>query len=301
MAVSRDGGKTWAANTDVTGQGSVIDTEDGTYFPITNTSPVSGDNDSTLAHIFIGSTIDAKGNLYILFSLRLGKTTPTHLYLMTSKNHGLTWSPPHQVDSNGLGSNVFPAIVAGDPGRIAMTWYGSKANDFNDTKSAWSEMYAQSANALAAKPVFTQSRVSSRATPVHAADICQAGTFCAVTGGNRNLADFQSVTVDPCGYAVLVYTDDHAPAAHSVVSRQTAGNRLYTKPAAGCPGSAATHPASVPPRVLGSRTPNLATTGTGASRAWAGAALMLLAGITGALAWRRRPHRTGPDDYRLGG
>jgi hypothetical protein len=289
MAVSHDGGKTWAANTDASGQGSVIDTEDGKYFPVTNTSPISGVNDSTLAHIFIGATIDTSGNLYILFSLRMGKTTPTHLYLMTSKTHGKTWSAPHQVDSNGLGSNVFPAIVAGDAGRVAMTWYGTKSDDFNDTTAVWSEMYAQSVNALDAKPVITQSRVSSGETPAHAADICQAGTFCAATGGNRNLADYQSVTADPCGFAVLVYTDDHAPDAHTVIARQTAGNSLYRKPAASCPSLAATNPVAAPP--VKSRTPNLATTGTGPSIAWTGSVLLLLAVVAGVFGWRRRPQR----------
>ena len=285
MAVSHDGGKTWSANTDASGHGSVIDTESGKYFPVTNTNPISGVNDSTLAHIFIGAAIDTKGGLYILFSLRLGKTTPTHLYLMSSTNHGLTWSPPHQVDSNGLNSNVFPAITAGDPGRVAMTWYGSKANDFNDTTSVWSEMYAESVNALSAKPTFTQSRVTSAETPAHAADICQAGTFCAVTGGNRNLADYQSVATDPCGFAVLVYTDDHAPQAVTVVSRQTAGNRLYAKPSKACAQSASTNPVVVTPV----KAPSLATTGGRSSLPWLGAGLLLLAGA-GVYGWRRRLH-----------
>lgn len=245
MAVSHDGGKTWAANTDASGQGSIIDTENGKYFPVTNTSATDGTDDSTLAHIFIGAAIDTKGNLYILFSLRMGKTTPTHLYLMSSTTHGRSWSAPHRVDSHGLNSNVFPAIVAGDPGRIGMAWYGSKAKDFNDTSALWSEMYAGSTNALSAHPRFSQARVSSSEAAVHAADICQAGTLCAVTGGNRNLADYQSVTVNPCGYAVIVYTDDHAPVAHTVIARQTAGNALYAKQPSGCAGRAATKPVSV--------------------------------------------------------
>ena len=232
MAVSHDGGKTWAANTDTTGQGVVFDSEDGKYFPVTNTSPTDGTADSTIAHIFIGTTIDSAGNLYILFSLRMGNATPTHLFMMSSKDHGKTWSAPNQVDSAGLQSNTFPTIKAGDPGRVAMAWYGSKSTDFNKTDSLWGEMYAVSTNALDAKPTFTQTRVSG-SVPVHAADMCQAGTFCAVTGGNRNLADYQTVVSDPCGMPVIVYTDDHAPAAHTVISRQAAGTSLYVN---GCGG-----------------------------------------------------------------
>jgi hypothetical protein len=232
MAVSHDGGVHWLANTDSTGQGVVFDSEDGKYFPVTNTNPVDGTMDSTIAHIFIGTTIDSAGNLYILFSLRLGGATPTHLYMMSSKDHGKTWSAPNQVDSGGLKSNTFPTIKAGDPGRVAMAWYGSISDDFNKTDSLWGEMYAVTTNGLDAHPSFTQTRVSGN-TPVHAADMCQAGTFCAVTGGNRNLADYQTVVNDPCGMPVIVYTDDHAPAAHTVISRLNAGTSLYAN---GCAG-----------------------------------------------------------------
>jgi hypothetical protein len=288
MAVSHDGGASWTANTDETGQGVIFDSEDGKYFPITNTDPVDGTLDSTIAHIFIGATIDTKGNLYILYSLRLGGQTPTHLYMMSSTDKGKTWSRPHQVDSAGLDSNVFPTIVAGDPGRIAMAWYGSKSKDFNDTKSLWSEMFAESVNALDAHPVFTQSRISTGKTPVHAAEICQAGTFCIFTGdptaggGNRNLADFQTVAVDPCGHAVVVYTDDHAPAAHTVVSRQTAGNSLYTTTAATCAGRAALVPVPIPPKqkVLGEKQKHGTLPASGLadnSETFAGALILLAA------------------------
>jgi LPXTG-motif cell wall-anchored protein len=230
--------------------------------------------------------MDTKGGLYILFSLRLGKTTPTHLYLMTSTTHGKSWSAPHQVDSNGLGSNVFPAITAGDPGRVAMTWYGTKSDDFNTTTAQWSQMYAESVNALSAHPTIVQSRVTSADTPVHAADICQAGTLCAVTGGNRNLADYQSVTTDPCGFAVMVYTDDHAPQAHTVVSRQTAGNRLYTK---SMPSTCVEQASRVPHIVRPVASPNLATTGGRSEYGWLALGLVFLAGA-GAFVWRRRLH-----------
>jgi len=256
MAVSHDGGKTWAANTDPTGQGVVFDSEDGKYFPITNTSPNDGTMDSTIAHIFIGSTIDNAGNLYILFSLRLGGTTPTHLYMMSSTNGGKTWSAPHRVDTGTLNSSVFPTMIAGDAGRIAMAWYGSKSKDFNDTKADWAEMYSMSVNALSAHPTFSQTRISSATIAVHSADICQAGTFCAITGGNRNLADFQTVALDPCGHAVVVYTDDHNNKdAHTVISRQTAGNSLYLHTPKSCAGAASTRPVPVKttPQVLGQK------------------------------------------------
>jgi len=231
MAVSHDGGKTWSANTDSTGDGSVIDVNDGSYFP---QSTASGD-DNVLAHIFIAAAMDTKGGLYALFSLRLGGHTETHLYLMTSTDHGLTWSTPHQVDSGDLNSNVFPAIAVGDPGRVAMAWYGSKSHDFNDTKAMWSMMYSVTTDALDAHPTFDQTRMSGD-FPVHGADVCQAGTFCAVTNGNRDLADYQTGAVDQCGFAQFVYTDDYSGAGSTHVARQVAGTNLYATPP--CPQTA---------------------------------------------------------------
>lgn len=232
MAVSTDGGTTWSADTDPNGN------------PILDANaafPYDGSHDNVLAHLFNTAAIDSKGNLYILFSLRLGSAgdvgtthfsgTTTHLYLMTSQDKGVTWSKPVQVDQGGLGSNVFQWIVAGDPGRIAMTWYGSKVDDFNDTSGQWSEMYAESTDALSAHPTFTQANVSGP-FPMHNGDICQAGIDCQVTGGNRDLSDFQMVTIDTCGRAHPVWTDDTG----SGVTRtaiQTGGDLLYaTNPCA---------------------------------------------------------------------
>jgi hypothetical protein len=238
MAVSHDGGATWNANSDPTGQGSVVDANDGSFWP----APASGAEDNVLAHIFIASAMDTKGGLYALFSLRLSGATQTHIYLVTSTDHGATWSTPHQVDSGGLGSNVFPAIAVGDPGRVALGWYGSLSNDFNDPTSLWSMMEATTTDALSARPHFDQVRMSSD-LPVHSADICQAGTLCAVTGGNRNLADYQTGTIDPCGMPVFVYTDDHRANGETVVARQTSGTNLYTtSPCAASAPNAVTQP-----------------------------------------------------------
>jgi hypothetical protein len=283
MAVSHDGGKTWNANSDPTGQGSVIDANDGRYWP----APASGAEDNVLAHIFIAAGMDTRGGLYALFSLRLSQQTQTHLYLVTSTDHGATWSAPHQVDS-GLGSNVFPAIAVGDPGRVALGWYGSLSKDFNDPQSQWSMMEATTTDALSASPHFDQVRMSSD-LPVHSADICQAGTLCAVTNGNRNLADYQTGSVDPCGNPLFVYTDDHDGGGATVVARQTSGTNLYaTSP---CAAAAANLPSGQ--TVIGATTqPNAAavsTPNTGAASpalAPSAAAGVLLAGL--AIGRRRR-------------
>jgi hypothetical protein len=94
-------------------------------------------------------------------------------------------------------------------------------------------MFAQTTNGLATTPLFTQSRVTG-GKPMHTADICLAGTLCLLTGGNRNLADFQTVAVDKCGAAQMVFTDDSAGGGTTQFSKQTAGRGVYNSPPAGC-------------------------------------------------------------------
>lgn len=218
MAMSKDGGQTWQANTDATGQGFVLDAN--TAFPY------DGANDNTVGHLFISAAIDNQGNLYFVFSVRVSPSTETHLMMISSTDHGLTWSKPARVDTDGIKNNVFPAVTAGDPGRIAMSWYGSQSPDYNNATSLWAEMSAVSTNALAGQPSFTQKRIGGPKEPVHLGDICQVGLNCTASGGNRNLSDYQSIAVDPCGRAHPVWTNDFGPVA-TVTAIQTSGPLLY--------------------------------------------------------------------------
>jgi hypothetical protein len=184
--------------------------------------------DTTIAHLFSAAAVDSAGNAYVVFSERKGDEEETHIKLMTLAKGTSKASDPVQVDAGGLGANVMPWVAAGDPGRVAVTWYGSPAKDNDDPDAQWSQMFAQSLNALDVAPKFTQSRVSGP-RPMHAADVCLAGTLCLVTGGNRNLSDFQMVSVDPCGYAQMVWTDDATGAGLTMHARQTSGESLRPK------------------------------------------------------------------------
>jgi hypothetical protein len=258
LARSTDGGKTWT-NTQAY--------DAGLTNGLTN----------TVAHEFPQATIDTVGNIYVLFSEKIGGQTNTHIKLGVLPRGATAFSKVVQVDS-GLLSNVFPWAAAGDPGMVDITWYGSPAADNNDHNAEWSEMFAQTTNVLGANATFVQSRISGP-LPVHSADICLAGTLCLATGGNRNLSDFQGVAVDPCGYAQAVWDDDHTGAGSTQFARQTAGTTI--RPSACGPTTAVTTP------TLGGPTPN---TGR-ASAADLAPVLLALALLAAGLGWyrRRRP------------
>lgn len=218
LAVSTDGGHTWSADANPAGT-PVLDAN--------KAFPYDGTDDNTVAHNFPFLAIDTAGNLYYMVSVRLGNSNETHLYLITSTNHGVSWSAPIQIDQ-GINSNLMPWIAAGSPGHVVVSWYGSLAIDFNDTSAAWSEMFSSSANALSSAPTFTQANISGTITPVHVGDICELGLNCVITGGNRDLSDFQMIAVDPCGFAQPVWTDDHSGSGFTEAARQTGGMTAYT-------------------------------------------------------------------------
>lgn len=160
----------------------------------------------TLAHLLVASTIDSAGRLFAAFSLRPSGSTETHLLLMHSIDHGITWSAPSQVDSV-LASNVMPAIAAGAGGALFVSWYASSSPDFQDTNAVWREEFAQTMDALAARPTFTETNLSGPG-PVHVGDMNMAGNPGFQAGKNWGLRDLQSIAVDGCGLPHPVWAVD---------------------------------------------------------------------------------------------
>jgi hypothetical protein len=261
LARSTDGGVTWTNN-------------------LAYDAGLTAGQTNTVAHEFPQATIDSAGNIFVLFSEKIGGQPNTHIMLGVLPRGATKFTKVVQVDTGGLLSNVFPWASAGDPGMVDITWYGSPAADNNDHNAQWSEMFAQTTDALGAKPTFVQSRVSGP-KPNHSADICLAGTLCLATGGNRGLADFQGVAVDPCGYAEAVWDDDASGGGVTMFGRQTAGTTI--RPSAGCGQNAAAPAAPANPA---NGLSNTSAAGVRSSAVLAG--LLTLAVCAGAARRRRR-------------
>ncbi|MFL6536803.1 MAG: hypothetical protein ACJ8JD_01330, partial [Chthoniobacterales bacterium] len=79
--------------------------------------------------------------------------------------------------------------------------------------------FAQSFNATAAAPTFTQVQASDHI--IHASNISEGGLNGSA---NRNLLDYFQISFDPKGAAVIAYTDDHNDfSGHTYVTRQISG------------------------------------------------------------------------------
>jgi hypothetical protein len=233
---------------------------------------------SSSTNDFVAGAIDTDGNLYAVWTVSNGAqfptssgstTTPYKLFYSHSTDgdstpancsrpeRGKTWSTPIQLNytytSDGKVVNspapnvteaVMPWITAGDPGRVDIVYYGTtKALPYNPNSQAapWHVHMSQSTNARDAAPTFTDAQVTEQ--PMHNSSICFNGIGCSATQGNRNLADFFQVQVDPEGRADIIYTDDNnsaaatpngsvgAPVVHFI--QQSSGPSLYNSAGGG--------------------------------------------------------------------
>jgi hypothetical protein len=92
---------------------------------------------------------------------------------------------------------------------------------------AWRVFMAQSLDALAPNPSFTQ--VAVNPNPTHFGEICTNGIVCG--SSDRSLLDFISVAVDCHGLAHVTYSantkaEEKAGRAYVMVSNQVGGSRI---------------------------------------------------------------------------
>ncbi len=174
-----------------------------------------------------------------------------------------TWSKPVRLSAAPANQNIMPWAVAGAGGRLAVVWYGTddaaSLVASEDTNQAWHVWLASVSNATSASPSIERVRVTRH--PMHYGTICLVGAGCAVESGNRNLADFFEVGVDPRDGAIVVAYDDtsneliqdaapgfgipepvdgiadHRGAPVVTFARQNGGIGLFGKPVGGPPAS----------------------------------------------------------------
>ena len=172
--------------------------------------------------------VDRKGTAYLVWD------DGHHVVLSHSTDHGATWSAPARVDRD-VPATGYPAIVAGDDGRVAVAFYGSTSlgRDVATPDNQWWVYLATSTDATSAHPTFAQSVVSS--SPVHEGALCQTvGTACGWLGsfGPAEAGSGIQVAMDPAsGLPILAYSEsrgvhDDGSTAGIVMTRQCTGPSL---------------------------------------------------------------------------
>jgi hypothetical protein len=229
---------------------------------------------------FVGFTLDRVGNPYFGFAINLSSNPATcsaesiagtvqsdpscesDMYVVWSNNGGPTWdggggvipgsaARAYRVNpTTERGTHFFPAIAAGDPGKVDVAYLRTteivptdefgKANpggcagpgNGNPTTyppaCSWNLYAAQSVNLNLGPSSATWSVTQITTTPMHVGDICNLGIFCVAPSSNRNLLDFISEDVDPRGCAHIAYADDNA-VNKLRAANQTSGTRILTR------------------------------------------------------------------------
>ncbi len=144
---------------------------------------------------------DDAGNVYLTWGEALGDTADDlAVFVAASQDDGMTWGEKVRVD-NGTGSKVFPVIVAGEAGKIAVAYYeGSEASFPDGMDGTWNVTLAYTADFFAANATFGHAQLTS--TPVKEGPICISGTTCT---GNREFADYFDAVRMPDGRVAVTY------------------------------------------------------------------------------------------------
>jgi hypothetical protein len=186
-AASSDGGRSW------------------TNAEVLDVTTAFGVESGSIGHLLPATAIDRNGTGYVVLSVRLGRHTATHLYLLHSTAAG-GWTRPVRID-HGVPSNVFPAIAVSRPGHLFVSWYASESADFDAADARWFESFASTTEALSAQPTFRQRRLGDAI--VHVGGIDSMGNVGSELGENWGLRDFQSMVADRCGHPHVTWARDY--------------------------------------------------------------------------------------------
>lgn len=122
--------------------------------------------------------LDAAGNLYYFWQ---DKDMMPRLAI--SRDEGATWGPPLNVSVPGLTVAMHPSLVAGDEGKVAFSYIGSRvrggwdASATDATNATWHSFVGFTLNALDESPVFATTTVDEPGDPLHRGP-CYGGIRC---------------------------------------------------------------------------------------------------------------------------
>jgi PKD repeat protein len=211
-------------------QGGVMSTNGGTTWSQFNV-PGSGGSSSDPS---LG--VDSNNTVYYCYTPNDGSA-----HVAISHDGGQTWSSDRDIGAAaGVKQAVFPEAVAGDPGRAACGFVGTDtAGNFGST-SFPGKWYLFIASTYDGGNTWTTVNATPNDPVQGAGGICLSGIAC--TGNNRNLLDFNEVTIDKQGRVLFGYDDGCVTAhcletggaandfvAYARIARQTGGKSLFAK------------------------------------------------------------------------
>jgi hypothetical protein len=173
---------------------------------------------------FVAADHDSAGNIYVTYSEKGGGRDTYQVALAADKVQNCKGPNPVEqsadnnvdpgftkkirINRDGIETTVMPWVAAGGaPGRVAVSYYGTPSvgdPDDGEFKATWHIYVNQTLDAFAAEPEVEQAQATTH--PNHYDSICLGGLGCSVTGGDRSLVDYFTMSYDPdSGRLLVVY------------------------------------------------------------------------------------------------
>jgi hypothetical protein len=182
-------------------------------------TPYEGVHSTTLFAHWPAIAIDKANTIYLVWDTDprapgtsggcSGAATPlaSSIMMTYTKDEGKTWAKPMVVARPGT-RVMWPWVTAGNAGNVSVAWYQYDSNVDPDCAPSTSNLYVYDANisgATGARPNVKTVNASGR--PVHQGQICQQGTNCVATGGDRRLGDYFTNAIDNRGCVIIATAD----------------------------------------------------------------------------------------------
>jgi hypothetical protein len=211
-------------------QGGAVSTDAGTtWSPFSVPNSGSSNSDPSIG-------IDKDNTAYYCYTPNDGSA-----HVAVSHDGGKTWGDDHDLGAAvGVKQAVFPEAVAGDSGRAACGFLGTNAAGNFQSGTFPGKWYLFIATTYDGGKSWTTVNATPNDPVQGAGGICLAGLSCS--GNNRNLLDFNEVTIDGRGRVLFGYDDGCVTdrclqsggdqndfVAYARVARQTGGKPLFAK------------------------------------------------------------------------
>jgi hypothetical protein len=155
--------------------------------------------------------------------------------LARSTDGGASWTGPYSLAAPGITSSLFPVVVAGADGRIAVAYYGTTDGgagwDLNPGNAPdnvrWNGYITVIDDAAGASPTVAPQQVTT--------DPLQYGCLSKLGGCLNNIADYADIDAGPDGRVYAVFVDGCLPGCtgkagstsdRAIVAVQTGGTFL---------------------------------------------------------------------------
>jgi hypothetical protein len=170
---------------------------------------------------FVTADHDSAGNIYVTYSEKGGDRNtflvgleadkvkdckgPNPVEMSAENNLNPGFTDKVRINREGIETTVMPWVAAGgEPGRVAVSYYGTPSignPDDGEFKAAWHVYINQTLDFFADEPEFDQAQATTH--PNHYDSICLNGLGCSVSGGDRSLVDYFTMSYDPVSGRLL--------------------------------------------------------------------------------------------------